>query len=76
MLSTLAQFVGLLNSLAIFPNDRNLFFRECRSSAAYSTVAFLLAVTIIEVSFTFIACLVRILLSVVCPSANIAHQLF
>lgn len=48
-------FVGLLNSVAIFPPERDLFFHEYNSSAAYSTATFTLATTIVEAPFTFVA---------------------
>jgi len=55
----LAQFIGLLNSVAIFPAERDLFFHEYNSSAAYSAATFTLATTLVEVPFTFVANLVR-----------------
>jgi hypothetical protein len=52
------QFVGLLNSVAIFPPERDLFFHEYNSSAAYSAATFTLATTLVEAPFTFVANLV------------------
>ncbi|KAG8839536.1 hypothetical protein FRC18_010315 [Serendipita sp. 400] len=48
-------YIGLLNSVAIFPVERDLFFHEYRSSAAYSTATFTLVTTLVEAPFTFIA---------------------
>ncbi|KAG8836185.1 hypothetical protein FRC17_009528 [Serendipita sp. 399] len=48
-------YIGLLNSVAIFPVERDLFFHEYRSSAAYSTATFTLVTTLVEAPFTFVA---------------------
>ncbi|CDZ97680.1 Pleiotropic drug resistance proteins (PDR1-15), ABC superfamily [Phaffia rhodozyma] len=48
-------FVGLLNGIAIFPQDRNLFFHEYRSSATYSAFTFIVAYTFFELSMTVFA---------------------
>lgn len=44
--------------MAIFPVERDLFFHEYHSSAAYSTATFTLVTTLVEVPFTFVANLV------------------
>jgi hypothetical protein len=44
--------------VAIFPAERDLFFHEYHSSAAYSTATFTLITTLVEVPFTFAANLV------------------
>ncbi|KAG8903614.1 hypothetical protein FRC01_009068 [Tulasnella sp. 417] len=41
-------FVGVLNNVAIFPADRDIFFHEVRTSGAYSASTFVLAFTIVE----------------------------
>lgn len=41
-------FVGLLNSMAVFPAERNLYFHEAESSARYSSATFLIMYTTIE----------------------------
>jgi hypothetical protein len=51
-------YIGLLNSVAIFPAERDLFFHEYHSSAAYSTATFTLVTTLVEAPFTFVANLV------------------
>jgi uncharacterized membrane protein len=56
---TLLQFLGLLNSVAVFPPERDIFFHEYNSSAAYSAATFTLATTLVEAPFTFVANLVR-----------------
>lgn len=53
-------YIGLLNSVAIFPAERDLFFHEYHSSAAYSTATFTLVTTLVEAPFTFAANLVSI----------------
>jgi hypothetical protein len=44
--------------MAIFPAERNLFFHEYHTSAAYSTATFTLVTTLVEAPFTFVANLV------------------
>ena len=44
-------FVGLLNAMAIFPADRNLYFNESRSSARYSSATFILTYSVVELGF-------------------------
>ncbi|KAG8951402.1 hypothetical protein FRC04_006173 [Tulasnella sp. 424] len=41
-------FVGVLNNVAVFPADRDIFFHEVRTSGAYSASTFVLAFTIVE----------------------------
>nr|GAT46076.1 ABC transporter protein [Mycena chlorophos] len=50
-------FVGLIGGIAIFPQDRQLFMHEYRSSAAYSVTTMILAYTLMEVPFQFLAAL-------------------
>ncbi|KAG8888726.1 hypothetical protein FRB98_006983 [Tulasnella sp. 332] len=57
------SFVGLLNNVAIFPADRDLFWHEVRSSAAYSSAAFLLSFTLIEIPLEIVASLVAAVVS-------------
>ena len=44
--------------MAIFPVERDLFFHEYHSSAAYSTATFTLVTTLVEAPFTLVANLV------------------
>jgi hypothetical protein len=44
-------FVGLLNAMAIFPADRNLYFHESKSSARYSPATFVITYTVVELGF-------------------------
>ncbi|KAK8861246.1 hypothetical protein IAR55_002065 [Kwoniella newhampshirensis] len=44
-------FVGLLNAMAIFPADRNLYLHEAKSSARYSPATFVITYTIVELGF-------------------------
>ncbi|KAJ7226045.1 P-loop containing nucleoside triphosphate hydrolase protein, partial [Mycena pura] len=60
-------FVGLISGIAIFPQDRQLFMHEYRSSAAYSVTTLILAYSLMEIPFQFIASLVS-----VCRTMNIA----
>ena len=41
-------FVGMLNCIAVFPAERNVFYREC-ADGTYGTAAFLLSYTALEV---------------------------
>lgn len=41
-------FVGLLNSMAVFPAERNLYLHESQSSARYSPATFVLMYTLVE----------------------------
>jgi len=51
-------FVGVLNNVAVFPADRDIFFHEVRSSAAYSAATFVLAFTIIELPLEILGVLI------------------
>ncbi|WVQ83463.1 hypothetical protein IAT38_005604 [Cryptococcus sp. DSM 104549] len=44
-------FVGLLNAMAIFPADRNLYLHEAKSSARYSPATFVITYTLVELGF-------------------------
>ncbi|CAE6514119.1 unnamed protein product [Rhizoctonia solani] len=50
-------FVGLLNCIAIFPKDRDLYFHEYRSSAAYSEATFVLGFTLVALPMEILAAL-------------------
>ncbi|KAJ7630445.1 P-loop containing nucleoside triphosphate hydrolase protein [Roridomyces roridus] len=50
-------FVGLISGIAVFPQDRQLFMHEYRTSAAYSTTTFILAYSLMEIPFQFLASL-------------------
>ena len=41
-------FVGMLNCIAVFPAERNVFYREC-ADGTYGTAAFLLTYTALEI---------------------------
>jgi ABC-type multidrug transport system permease subunit len=69
------QFVGLLNGVAIFPLDRNLFLHEYRSSASYSAVTFILAFTIVELPLQILSSLVSIILYL-CLDSNFILTFF
>ncbi|KAG9003035.1 hypothetical protein FRB93_011322 [Tulasnella sp. JGI-2019a] len=56
-------FVGLLNNVAIFPADRDIFWYEVRSSAAYSSATFLFAFTLIEIPLEIVASLLGAIVS-------------
>ncbi|GAM24734.1 hypothetical protein SAMD00019534_079090 [Acytostelium subglobosum LB1] len=43
-------FIALLNCVALFPTERNLFYRE-RSDGLYSTVSFFTAYSLVEIPF-------------------------
>jgi hypothetical protein len=59
--------VGLLNGVAIFPVDRDLYLHEYRSSAAYSPATFLCAFTLVELPLEILASIVSIELAFVLP---------
>ncbi|KAJ7171842.1 P-loop containing nucleoside triphosphate hydrolase protein [Mycena crocata] len=50
-------FVGLISGIAIFPQDRQLFMHEYHSSAAYSCTTLILAYSLMEIPFQFLASL-------------------
>jgi len=50
-------FVGLISGIAVFPQDRQLFMHEYRSSAAYSCTTLILAYSLMEIPFQFLAAL-------------------
>lgn len=53
--TTAISFVGLLNAMAIFPADRNLYLHEAKTSARYSAGTMVLCYTIVEVGFEVLA---------------------
>jgi hypothetical protein len=55
--TTAIAFVGLLNAMAVFPADRNLYLHESKSSARYSPATFMVVYTGVEIGFEiFAAC--------------------
>ncbi|KAG9101294.1 hypothetical protein FRC06_003213 [Ceratobasidium sp. 370] len=50
-------FVGLLNCIAIFPKDRDLYFHEYRSSAAYSEATFIIGFTLVALPLEILSAL-------------------
>ncbi|KAH6984570.1 P-loop containing nucleoside triphosphate hydrolase protein [Ilyonectria sp. MPI-CAGE-AT-0026] len=50
-------FVGMLQNVAIYPNERDVFYRE-DDDGVYGVEAFLASYTILEVPFEIISCLV------------------
>ncbi|CAK5273389.1 unnamed protein product, partial [Mycena citricolor] len=50
-------FIGLINGIAIFPQDRQLFMHEYRSPAAYSVTTLILSYSLIEIPAQIIASL-------------------
>ncbi|KAF8310725.1 P-loop containing nucleoside triphosphate hydrolase protein [Clavulina sp. PMI_390] len=50
-------FVGLLNNVAIFPLDRQVFFHEYQSSARYSAQTFVIAFTLVEIPLQILSSL-------------------
>ncbi|KAF7367373.1 Pleiotropic drug resistance proteins (PDR1-15), ABC superfamily [Mycena sanguinolenta] len=58
-------FIGLISGIAVFPQDRQLFMHEYRSSAAYSCTTLILAYTLIELpSQIFAAILYAVFMNV------------
>ncbi|KAK8922855.1 putative ABC transporter ATP-binding protein/permease [Metarhizium anisopliae] len=49
-------FVGMLQNVAVYPNERDVFYRE-DDDGVYSVEAFLASYTLIEVPFEIISCL-------------------
>ena len=60
-------FVGMLNCIATFPSERNVFYREC-ADGTYSTTVFILSYTALEVPCELISALVFAVL--MCPIAG------
>lgn len=50
-------FVGMLQNVAVYPNERDVFYRE-DDDGVYGVGAFLASYTILEVPFEIISCLV------------------
>lgn len=50
-------FVGMLQNVAIYPSERDVFYRE-DDDGVYSVEAFLASYTILEVPFEIVSCLV------------------
>lgn len=50
-------FVGMLQNMAVYPNERDVFYREDQDNV-YSVEAFLASYTIVEVPFEIISCLI------------------
>ncbi|OAQ66072.1 ABC transporter [Pochonia chlamydosporia 170] len=50
-------FVGMLQNVAVYPNERDVFYRE-DDDGVYSVEAFLASYTLIEVPFEILSCLV------------------
>lgn len=50
-------FVGMLQNVAVYPNERDVFYRE-DDDGVYSVEAFLASYTILEVPFEIVSCLV------------------
>lgn len=50
-------FVGMLQNIGIYPNERDIFYRE-QDDGAYSVEVFLLSYTILEVPFEIIASII------------------
>jgi ABC-type multidrug transport system ATPase subunit len=57
-------FVGMLQNTAIYPNERDVFYRE-DDDGVYSVHAFLAAYTILEVPFEIISCMIFGVLGVI-----------
>lgn len=57
-------FVGMLQNVAVYPNERDVFYRE-DDDGVYSVEAFLWAYTIIEVPFEIVSCLIFGVLGVI-----------
>lgn len=55
--TTALSFVGLLNAIAVFPAERNLYLHESRSSARYSPATFVIVYSVVEVGFEVVAAL-------------------
>ncbi|KAH6896698.1 P-loop containing nucleoside triphosphate hydrolase protein [Thelonectria olida] len=50
-------FVGMLQNVAVYPNERDVFYRE-DDDGVYSVEAFMMSYTILEVPFEIVSCLV------------------
>lgn len=56
-------FIGMLQNVAVYPNERDVFYRE-GDDGLYGVDAFLAAYTILEIPFEIISCLLFSVLSV------------
>jgi len=52
--------VGVLNNIAIFPMDRDIYFHEVRSNGGYSAASFVLAFTLVELPQQILSSIVSI----------------
>jgi len=50
-------FTGMLNNIAVFPTERNVFYRE-KLDGAYSSQAFLASYMVNEIPFELITCMI------------------
>lgn len=57
-------FVGMLQNVAVYPTERDVFYRE-HSDGAYSVTAFFLAYTLLEIPFEILTSLFFALLTVI-----------
>ncbi len=53
-------FVGLMNVIALFPSERNMYYRE-RADGTYSTLPFFLSYVITEIPFEAVFSMVFVL---------------
>ncbi|KAL9022872.1 MAG: hypothetical protein Q9196_007497, partial [Gyalolechia fulgens] len=65
----------MLQNVAIYPTESQVFYRE-HDDGAYSTLAFFMAYTTLEIPFEILASLLFALLSVIAPGLQRTPQLF
>ncbi|KAI2792908.1 putative ABC transporter ATP-binding protein/permease [Penicillium oxalicum] len=68
-------FVGMLQNIAIYPNERDVFYRE-EADSCYSAETFLLAYTTIEIPFEIISSLVFGVLAAFADNLKQTVQIF
>jgi ABC-type multidrug transport system permease subunit len=62
-------FIGLLNCVAVFPDERNVYYRE-RADGTYSTLPFFLSYLTTELPFELLSSLIFTLIAVMAVGFN------
>lgn len=68
-------FIGMLQNVAVYPNERDVFYREY-DDRAYSVETFLLQYTLIESAFTFTTALIFPALTVMAVGLHRTAQMY
>ena len=68
-------FIGFLNAVALFPPERNTFYRE-RQDGLYSTGAFLTSYMMAEIPIDFLSCLAYAILTYAIIGLKMTYEAF